>query len=161
MALNKLRSAKNYSEKMKCNMLPTDWNVISHFHYVREKMMMEDARFVNNKFPTFNEVKSEVINNIKTIWSSSSLPYVSDKRIEERLKSLLDVFKKEKRKASKTGADVESASFSNLFDICTCKCELTGIETKDKNEKVSCKCPKERRIPCQGMVAITLILCLG
>jgi len=41
--------------------------------------------------------------------------YVSDKRIEEQLKSLLYDFKKEKKKASKTGADVECASFLPLI----------------------------------------------
>jgi len=53
---NKLRSANNYSEKMKFNMLPTDWHVISHFHFVQGKAMMEDPWFVSNRFPTFNEV---------------------------------------------------------------------------------------------------------
>jgi len=111
LTTNKLRSANNYSDKMKFNMLTTDWNVISHFHFVQEKMKMEDLRFVNNRFPTFNEVKNEVIKDIKTIWTSSSLPYVSVKRIEEQLKLLLYDFKKEKKKASKSGADVECVSF--------------------------------------------------
>jgi len=34
------------------------------------------------------------IKDIRTIWTSSSIPYVSDKRIEEQLKSLLYDFKK-------------------------------------------------------------------
>jgi len=52
LTVNKLRSANNYSDKMKFNMLPTDWNVISHFHFVQEKMKMEDSQFVNNRYPT-------------------------------------------------------------------------------------------------------------
>jgi len=104
-------SVNKYSDKMKFNMLLTDWNVISHFNFVREKMMMKDSRFVNNRFSTFNEAKNEVIKDIRTIWTSSSIPYVSDKKIEEQLKSLLYDFKKERKKASKTGADVECVSF--------------------------------------------------
>ena len=46
---------------MKSNMLPTNWDVIAHYHYVREKMMAEDAKFVNSKFSNFSEVKQEVI----------------------------------------------------------------------------------------------------
>jgi len=38
LTVNKLRSAKNYSYKMKFNILPTDWNVISYFHFVQEKI---------------------------------------------------------------------------------------------------------------------------
>jgi len=57
------------------------------------------------------EVKNKVIKDIRTIWTSSSLLYVGDKRIEEELKSLLYDFKKEKKKDSETGADVECASF--------------------------------------------------
>jgi len=56
---------------------------------------MEDLRFDHNRFPTFNKVKNEVIKDIRTIWTSSSIPYVSDKRTEEQLKSLLYDFKKE------------------------------------------------------------------
>jgi len=97
LTVNKLRSANNYSDKMKFIMLPTDWNVISHIHFVQETMKMEDSRFDNNRFPTFNEVTKD----IRTIWTSSSLPYVHDKRIEEQLKSLLYDFKKRKKKALK------------------------------------------------------------
>jgi len=74
-------------------------------------MKRKNSRFVNNRFPTFNEVKNEVIKDIGTIWISSSIPYVSDKRIEEQLKLLLYDFKKEKKKASKTAAVVECVSF--------------------------------------------------
>jgi len=107
LTVNKLRSANNYSDSVKFNMLPTDWNVISHFHFVQEKMKTRDSRFVNNRFPTFNEVKNEVIKDIGKIQTSSSIPYVSDKRIEEQLKPLLFDFKKKKKKALKTEAVVE------------------------------------------------------
>jgi len=55
--VNKLGSANNYSDKIKFNMLSTDWNVISHFHFVQEKMMTEDSRFINNRFPTLMKLK--------------------------------------------------------------------------------------------------------
>jgi len=81
LTVNKLRSVNNYSDKIKFNMLPTDWSAISHFHFVQEKMKMEYSRFVNNRFLTFNDVKNEIIKGIRTIWTSSSLPNVNDKRI--------------------------------------------------------------------------------
>jgi len=41
-----------------------------------------------------------------------------------------------------------------LFDICTCKCKVSEIETKDRSEKISYNYPKERRILCQGIVLL-------
>ena len=54
-------------------------------------------------------------NDIKKVWISSSLPYASDKRIEERLKSLLAVFKKAKAKASKHDTEVQDV-IRGLFE---------------------------------------------
>ena len=152
MAFSKLRSGNNYryTEKMKSNMLPTNWDVIAHYHYVREKMMAEDAKLVNSKFPNFNEVKQEVISDIKSVWTLSSLPVISDKRIEKRIKLLLGSFNKEKKKASKSGTRIQDAVFAELFDICTCKCDISLISVQGRTEKIPCRCPKERRIPCQG-----------
>ena len=62
--------------------------------------MSKDAQFVNSKFPNLNEVKHEVIREIKSVWTLSSLPVISDKWIEERIKLLLGTFKKQKKKAS-------------------------------------------------------------
>jgi len=68
-----LTQLTNYS-KMKFNMLPTNCNVISHFHFAREKMMMENPRFINNSFPTLNEVKlKHPIQSIICQWQRMSV----------------------------------------------------------------------------------------
>ena len=146
-------SVSIHANKLKCNVLPTNWDVIAHFHYIRDKIMVEDPSFVNNKFPSFNQLKLGVIKDIKAVWASSSLPYVSDKRIEDRLKSILQKFKKAKFKASKKGTKVNGTDdiFPNLFDICTCKSDLSKISTTARVEKNSWKCP---RVFCQGKFLI-------
>jgi len=69
------------------------------------------------------------------------MPYVSDKRIEEQLKSLLYDFKKEKKFQKQEL--MLNVSYFYLFDICTCKCKVSEIETYDRSEKISCNCYRE------------------
>jgi len=85
-------------------------------------------------------------------------PYVSDKRIEERLKSLM-ISKKEKTKASKLGVDIDCASFFNLSNICTCKCKVWEIETKIEVKNLL-QLPQRKTNPLSKYSAIGLTLCL-
>jgi len=70
---------------------------------------MEDPRFVNNRFPTFNEV----IKDIRTIWTLYHMQV--DKRIEQQLKSLLYDFKKRQRKLEKQELMLNASHFYFLI----------------------------------------------
>ena len=47
-------SVSIYANKLKCNVLPTNWDVIAHFHYIRDKMMAEDVLLTINSHPSTN-----------------------------------------------------------------------------------------------------------
>lgn len=100
---------------------------------------------ISKKEPTFSEISACVISKLKSVWQRASIPYVSDERITQMLKTYHTKYKtlqkpeKERKKVKSYQKKVQAFQTdaqARLFDIAACKCK----------EFKNCKCSKERRV---------------
>ena len=121
--------------------LPTYERVMRFYIFVRNALKKS-----TNKDRSFSEIADKVVKKLKVIWKSTSIPTVSNQRIEQMLKcyhakyrNILKLHKS--RNGSQTyKAKIETFKLeaqNKLFDIAACKCKLLS----------NCACSKERKVP--------------
>ena len=120
--------------------LPTYDGVLKYYSFVRNNLKQKSL-----KDPAISQILKQVVDKLKAIWESASIPILSDRRIETMLRSyhkkycvIMKPYK------GRTKCDVYTSKidvFKNeahmkLFDIAACKC----------NVLTQCSCPKEKKV---------------
>lgn len=125
---------------MKLDVLPTVEDLLEDYQWVRI-----DLREHPDKEPTVSEITSILVKKVKDIWTRASVPTVTIDRISQLVRSHHEQYlklirypacKRSARYEQKVAIFRESAR-NTLFDIASCKC----------SDPITCKCPKERKIP--------------
>ena len=115
--------------------------VIRFYIFVRNALKKS-----TNKDPSFSEIADKVVRKLKVVWKNTSIPIVSNQRIEQMLKCLHAKYRnKLKPHKSRNGSQAYKAKIetfkleaqNKLFRIAACKCKLLS----------NCTCSKERKVP--------------
>lgn len=61
--------------------LPTVLDVLKYYLFLMRKGKLE-----KNKFPSFNEVGHQVVENVQQIWVKASIPTINSRAVLKRLK---------------------------------------------------------------------------
>lgn len=119
--------------EMPKNQLPTDQDVLKNYYFI-----------IKNKNIPFRDQKKTTINVlvplISSIWTQSSIPFVSEYRIEQKIEKLIERHNLLIKNKNKPNFECKRQEFlnslsSNLFDIARCKCTVT------------CLCDKQNKVP--------------
>lgn len=135
--------------------LPTEMDCLKLIYCHILKLKTENADFLN-KNPSFKDFKVEVMQEICKVWDKACVPRISLSRIETKLKTLFDDFRKEKMKADKLKKELSSffKKYDKLFDLCACKCVIP-MHPKIQNGRVVCDCKDvSRRLPSEGLFGV-------
>jgi len=128
------------------NVLPTNGNVLNHYHHLRKELTKTDPRFFK-VLPSFLDVKQKLISDIFGIWLKAGLPVISEVRVVSKFKKILNQFKTARKKAVNLNEqEIKEAWLDLLFDISKCKCPIPP-KPNVYNGKLSCLCAWEDRIP--------------
>ena len=132
-------------EEFKCNLLPTNLDVIGHYFYLRKKLTVTSSQFLK-KIPCFADVRDNLVDDVIEIWNRAGLPILSRQRIEAKLKNLISQFEAARKRAKRRKTDEVSEDWlKKLFDICKCKCSIEDCP-KVRNKKLLCNCEYQDRI---------------
>lgn len=122
--------------KFSQNQLPTCKDVYLHFLCLRDEFIEN-----GNLNPSQVQVIDKVASDVENVWKSASLPTISHKAVREKIQSNIVAKVKSLSKVPKerrSSACVKVQEFDKVFDICTCKCNVTA--------SVACSCPKRKKI---------------
>ena len=143
MSVKELMKECDFAQEMKGHMLPTKQEVIGHYFYVRNSLMVTDKVYLKKR-PPFNICKTDVLKAIQDLWSKSSLPTIGQKSIETKLKNLINDYAKAKTKQD----GITKLELHKLFHVSSCKCfHQNPIE---RYGKICCSCAPNKRIPSSG-----------
>lgn len=130
-----------HGEDLWHRVLPTYETVMRCYIFVRN-----DLKKSTNKDPSFSEIADKVVERLKVVWKNTSIPTVSNQRIEQMLKcyhaKYRNILKPHKGRSDSQAYRAKLEAFkleaqNKLFDIAACKCKLPS----------NCACPKERKVP--------------
>ena len=142
MSVKELKKKYEFLPEMKGHILRTKKEVIGHYFYVRNSLMVTKKKYL--KRPPFNICKLRVLKTIQNLRSKSSLPTIGHKSVETKLKNLITDYAKAQTKQD----GVTKLKLDQLFDIRSCKClPQNPIE---QYGKISCSCAPNKRIPSSG-----------
>lgn len=136
-------------EKVKCpvfghpdllgeNTLPSYKDVMKHYLFTRQKLKEEIG-----KNPAVSDICSKVAPEIINIWKKSSIPTVSERRVEQMLMSYYTKYKNLlKSRGKRSSHFVKSVQkfaekSKNLFDLAACKC----------SDFSNCSCERLKKVP--------------
>lgn len=147
------------------SVLPTNADVIKYWQQVRYDMTVESTAAKSGQKLRFAAVADTVACEIESLYSKASIPFVSHTRVVQKIKKLHDQYyalrksysrdKDTAEKPKKYNDFIEQCS-NSLFDISSCKCEMTLHCSCEKSFDtcsclnpilVDCTCPKERKVP--------------
>ena len=160
MATPKLSSHSHLGVKTRCtvncpvlgapaestkNVLPMYEQILKYYAWIRFQ------KKENKKEPTFNEIADVVAVKLEHIWKKASIPTVSRDRILKMLRTFhtkyMNLIKPYKERQNKISYQEKVRSFQTetkgtLFDIASCKCDLSSTMTL-------CSCDKLRKFPAE------------
>ena len=133
-------------KQMKDNILPTNFEVVQHYFYLRKNLADSDSKF-SSKTPSFSDLKDSVVNDVIAVWSKASLPTVSRQRVVGQSRNLISKFEAARKRAKRRkSSEVSEEWLQNLFDISKCKCPIEE-SPKIRSNKLLCSCDFKDRIP--------------
>lgn len=102
--------------------LPTKMEVIQHFIFLQSKFSSEKK----------NKLLALTARKVEDIWNYAKIPIVGERAMERKLSLLtgeLVKFRKLKHSQKSEPKTIEdmNKSFSEIFNICACKCNLTSV----------------------------------
>ena len=131
---------------IKGNVLPTNFEVVQHYFYLRKKLEDSDPKF-SSKTPSFSDLKDSLVNDVTAVWNKASLPIVTRQRVSGQCKNLVTKFQAARKRAKRRKLnEVSEEWLQNLFDISKCKCPIEE-SSKLRNKKLLCSCDFKDRIP--------------
>ena len=112
---------------MQLTKLPTHLDILRHYVYI------------NNISTDINKIKIDILDRLKIIWNSASLPIMSDNSIITKINIYIQKAIKLKKTQNSKYFNVvmkkHMDKFNFLFDICACKCAN------------KCDCRRENKVP--------------
>lgn len=120
--------------------LPTVLDVLKYYLFLMRKGKLE-----KNKFPSFNEVGHQVVENVQQIWVKASIPTINSRAVLKRLKVKVEEYnnleKSYKRDKDSVKYNMKKNIFyeniEKIFDIASCRCPSFDV----------CRCPVGIKVP--------------
>ena len=140
-------STQKLDEDLKGDRLPLAAEVLGYYNFLRRSESESNPKFLL-QLPNFTDVKNQLISDVIGLWGKASLPIISTKRVETKLKELIKKYTlalKRVRKTKEKDLSGEKWLFE-LFDLSRCKCKISD-HPKIHQTKVLCPCPFEDRVP--------------
>ena len=132
---------------MKGDRLPLAAEVLDYYSFLRRSKSESNPKFLL-QLPNFVDVKNQLISDVIGLWGKASLPIISTKRVETKLKELIKKYTlalKRVKKIKQKDLSGEKWLFE-LFDLSRCKCNISN-HPKVRQTKMLCPCPFEKRVP--------------
>ena len=140
-------STQKLDEDLKGDRLPLAAEVLGYYNFLRRSESESNPKFLL-QLPNFTDVKNQLISDVIGLWGKASLPIISTKRVETKLKELIKKYTLALKRVRKTKEKDLSGEkwFFELFDLSRCKCKISD-HPKIHQTKVLCPCPFEDRVP--------------
>ena len=93
MSVEELMKECEFAQEMKDHFLPNKKEVIGHYFYVQNFLMVTKKEYLK-KSPPLYICKTEVLRTIPNLWSKSSLPTIGQRSVETNLRNLITDYAK-------------------------------------------------------------------
>ena len=74
--MKELMKECEFAKELKCYMLPTKKELIGHYYYYRNFLMVSEAAYLRKRTP-FHACTTAVVNAISNLWRKSNLPIIN------------------------------------------------------------------------------------
>jgi DNA-binding protein YbaB len=125
-------------KKLPDNVLPTYRDIARYFLYLKE----------NTSLRGNNAIYMQITIDVQRLWRKASLPIISEKAIQHKVKRFID--KGTKLVRSKTSTNLTNAyknQMAGVFDICACQCKTAEQSSSSGYAKIECTCRREEKVP--------------
>ena len=126
-------------KKLVENILPTNGEVIEHYHHIRQLLIDTKAKFSKTP-PGFSDIKKIVISDIMNSWKRASLIVIETNKLVEKF----SIAKKQVKKFK--CSSINDAWLDELFDLSKCRYDIPSTYYTFRG-KLLCKCDFDVRIP--------------
>ena len=93
MSIEELMKEYEFVQEMKDHILPNKKEVIGHYFYVQNLLMVTKKEYLKMR-PPFYICKTEVLRTIPNLWRKSSLSTIGQRSVETKLKNLITDYAK-------------------------------------------------------------------
>ena len=85
-------------KKLQESVLPLNVDVISHYYFLRKFYSNTDPKFLK-KWPYFNDLKDDTVNDVIKIWKTASFFVIGSIKIQTKFKNIISKFEAVKKRA--------------------------------------------------------------